>query len=483
MGKIFRLLVIALFVFGVTWLYMMWQWQVGNHLVSPRDIMLRLFVMPLAITAGIAYVMRYVQMARSARDQINSAAASDEAIPEKKPVPQNGPWLQVVQSAVVTATGSSLDEILQAQLEQPVPQLDEELSSEAGLPLRARRVPGLEMSPAEDDAEAAEMSHGEQRALALLREVLGQTTETLVLLAEVMSLVEPKHKPSSAKAAQLHPAWNGEYVPDETPVSAPSLRYPRSLDIIFAVAPDVSEAFKTAATRLLHSTLDAQKLPPTKLAMRFLAATEQRPLEMQLNQEIEQAHADRRARVMLILASNSTISQSDVERWEGRGELTMDQRGQLGKMPGEAACCIIAHNARFELPALPGLARLPLWTLAETPEKTRLATLWEQLAERDPEQKPKPGLALFSCQALSKTAVDSARFISNELPPLAEQDGGYACLGLMVGDCQPASDLVSLALALQASATQQHAVLLAINTANEVRALCVIDPLEAPEPT
>lgn len=487
MLKIFRVLLIAAVVFGLTWFYMLWQWQVSGRMVSPRDITIGLFVVPTVITAAIStvvtYVMKYVQAARDARDLAKDAAALAEE-EENAPAPVNssykpGPGLDVIQAVVVTAAGCSYEDVSQTLEENPMAPLDLELTNEAGLLLPSRRVADLELLETESD-EDIDLTTGERRALALMAQALGETSETVSLVAQALLVTETVRKPKTAVAAQLHPAWSGEYVPDEPQVAPAAIRAPRVLEVLVTVSPLASEAYKNEVTKLLQTQLAANGLPENKAEIRFLAPSEYRPLEEILNQKIDEAYNDRRARVLLVVASGSTVDQAMIERWESQGLLDTP-RGPRGKLPGEAACCLVLRNAKFESAELPSIARISLWTRPEDAEKAKLSSVWKQLAGTDPETAPQPGLALFSCPGLSKAAVDSSRFVTNKLPDLAEAENGYACLGLALGDCEPASDLVSLALAAQASATQQLVVLLAMNTHRAVRAMNLITPLEAPE--
>lgn len=483
MLKIFRVLIIAAIVFGLTWFYMLWQWQVSSRLVSPRDITIGLFVVPTVITAAIStvvtYVMRYVQMVRTARDIVKDAAETDE----DAPAPVNtsykpGAGLEVIQASVVTAAGCSYEDICKTLEEDPIAPLDLELTNEAGLLLPSRRVADLELIETESDEES-DLTAGERRALALMAQALGETNETVSLVAQSLLATESVRKPKTPVAAQLHPAWSGEYTPDEPQTAPAAIRAPRVLEVLVTVSPRASEFYKTEVTKLLQTQLSANGLPEDKAEIRFLTPSEYRSIEEILNQKIDEAYLDRRARVMLVIASGSTIDQADIERWESQGLLDTP-RGPRGKLPGEAACCLILRNAKFESTELPSTARISLWTRPEDAEKAKLSSVWKQLAGTDPDAAPKPGLALFSCPGLSKAAVDSSRFVTNKLPDLAEAENGYLCLGLAIGDCEPASDLVTLALAAQASATQQLAVLLAMNTQRSVRAMNLITPIEAP---
>lgn len=464
----------------MTWLYLLWQWQVSGRVVSPRDITVGLFVIPTAITAvisaAVSYVLRYVQMIRSAKDQLKDF--EEEGAEASPPVIQyqSGPTLEILQSVALTPLGNTFPEIYKALQETPIPPLDAELTNSAGLAVPSRRISTLDLD-AVKTSEETPLNPSEHRALAMMIQALSETDEQLGLIAEALLATEAARKPKTAKAAQLHPAWSGEYTPDEATPTPTVNRAPRVLEVLITVSADASDVFKNGAETIVTDFLARHQLPIEKIEIRFFTPTEFRSTEEFLNKKIEEAHLDRRARVILLLASNSSIDQEILDKWEAQDQLD-SANGIKGKLPGEAAACIILRNSSFNAPEINSSAQMTQWIIPENEGKTKLSNLWKQLSGADPAVAPKPELALFSCCGFTNAAAESARFINQTFPDLAESEDTYACLGLAYCDCGPAADLVTLALAAQASASENTTVLLTMNSHRDNRSMSIMTPIE-----
>lgn len=481
--RIIRFLIIGALVFTATWLYLLWQWQVSGRVVSPQDITIGLFVIPTAITAAtaaaVSYILRYVQMMRSAKDQLKDFEEEDAAAAPPVIKYQAGPTLEIIQSVALTPIGNTYEEIHKALQEAPIPPLDAELTNSAGISIPSRRINTLDLDTitiGEDES----LNPGEHRALAMMIQILAETHEQLGLIAEALIATDAAHKPRAPKAAQMHPAWSGEYATDAPPTIQISNRAPRVLEVLIALNANTNETFKRHVEIIVKNFLGTHQLADEKIEVRFFTPNEFRSTEEFLNKKIEEAHLDRRARVFLLIASTSNIDQETLDRWEAQEQID-NSNNIKGKLPGEAAACILLRNSNFNTPEIASSAKLTQWITLENTGKNTLSNLWKRLSGADPEAAPKPELALFSCKGFTKAAAESARFINQTFPELAENEDSHSCLGLTFCDCGAAAELVTLALAAQACNSEKTTVLLTMNSRRDNQSMSIMTPIEAPK--
>lgn len=315
--RLFRAVLSVALIFGAIWIAVIWHWQVTHRYPTAADIVLKLGVLPIGVTAGYWILRRLAAFARERWNRAASAPAPSAAAPAAAEVAafdETAFRLHLLAAGVRLPLGDDAQAVLAALESGASPGLDKELRDDDGLPVFAARVPGVEI----DEVRKASAAWAPPR---------GFTAEQLRALVLADALVEEL----VAEAKLLAAAGD-----DKTP--------PPSLRTLF-MFPDhwPEEAVRGAGTWLRQRVVQAawpqaQVLGEAVLVRdgaQAIAAIDNLLLMLNRNQ----AHD-----LCCVVACNSDVGEDTLARWSRAGTL-MSSANRLGRIPGEGAAGLLLSAA------------------------------------------------------------------------------------------------------------------------------------------
>ncbi|MGH6647691.1 hypothetical protein [Aquabacterium sp.] len=364
MSKVLKAGLLCLVVGALVWLVTLWRWQTADHDASGAEIVGQLFVLPLVLTAALLVAVWGVARVRAdaARPVVAAPLVRPRQamadVPGAASVDERRFSVAVLQSAVNLSVGDSPAQAWgQLQSATQRPSLDPHLQDVDGAPVFTARLPDLAVGDLRDSLPS-DVSDRVVRALALLQSPADDLIAKACELAEDWP-AEPgvplAHEPSPDRPAHL----SGMAPPVSEAVRLAS-RLPR-LNIRLAVPSAWSDAEREHASAWLRMrcTLLADECaafrhsPPTPHVHVLDHAD---GLWTLLDQEAVQWSREAAPQWSLVLAADSAIDETEVERRQVVGELFTSAH-QTGRIPGEAAAGLLLATAQW--PGLNGQTPLP----------------------------------------------------------------------------------------------------------------------------
>lgn len=376
MTKVFKAGALWLAIAVVVWLITIWRWQSTAYDASTADIVGQLFVLPLLLAGAFLLALWGVG---HLREQAGRPASGAEVKLPVVPAGQLGhvgyqdeaarqacAW--VLAEAVTLATGAVAEAAWSGIQSQTVrPGLDVHLQDVDGMPVFTSRVPELDLDDWLDahaelrTAQGARLSEPVLRGLALLE---GPLSEMLAVITELALADEAADAGSlrvldgtemgAGHTMKAHLSGVGGQVSKAT-VQAREAHAPQ-LTIRLVLPSHWPEAERAAAIDWLRSQcgalLDWAEGARAK-GLRWVTDVVEQPeaLWAEVDQQMVQWTRQARPELLLMLAVDSAVSVSHIDRMQAVGELFTSAH-QTGKVPGEGAVGLLLANAHW-----PGLAQ------------------------------------------------------------------------------------------------------------------------------
>lgn len=473
-ATVLRRTLAALVVFAMVWCAVVLHWRRSGATPGAGDVGLYLFALPLGLI-GVYWLLRWGLDQRTAA-QIATPHSAAAAGSDSGEQPQVDHVLHLLASAMLLPAGASADEVAQSLVEPKRPSLHSQLKNDAGMPVFAAPVDGLDPD-AVADAVRAVLPEGEdferlfpderQRALALLDPV----AEELLYLA--LPLVDEAFDPYAAlqpRAVDRGVLRIRLLLPQAWP---PPTRQ-AAADWLLA---------KAAAIGFRADDLSVESMPVTA------AAEVWRLLDQLAQAQARAAPHEGAYDRHLLLAAHSLIGEHSVEQLGQRRQLLASGHPE-GLIPGEGAAGVLLAGPALAMamPIDPD-ATAPL-RLHRVVHGASHADAHSRAAVRQAGELLQRALTLTAQAADTiltvvsdadhrpSRAIEIAGAVSAVLPEL---DPVQHCrhLGLACGDLGAVAPLALLALAA-AQAAQDAAPVLAMSLADATaRAAFVISPLPA----
>lgn len=449
----------SLAVFATVWLLMFSYWQYTARMPSTGDIMLWLLALPVLLLGGYVLVRRprsssgagaadtVVVSSARARPAAGSAAA------EKTDAAEARFQLAVLAAGLRAPHGAAAADLADAILDGKVPEPDPELQNEAGFPIFASRIQGLEIDELREqladlplaksgDIDTDSVAEERLRTMQSLSEVLA---ELLTHAGEALATASPARVDDGAvqatttasmlRVSLMLPGWWTEH---ERLLAAQWLQQ-------LSMQEDPSHAWQ----------FDHFSAGPEAGAWVLLDR-----INLTLNRDAA------KPALWIVLAGESAISASHVAQWEAKGLLYSGER-KPGLMPGEAAAGMLvtgATDVRYAKPDAVRVFRPAFGRLESTADATRVssATLLGTLADR---LLTTAELKIDAVQWVVSDAdhrasrvTEVANLLRDKLPHVPF-DSNNLFVGAACAHMGAAGDLVGLAMGCHLALEQQATVL------------------------
>lgn len=356
MTKVWKVAGVWLVMAAVVWLFTIWRWQTTDVMVSDRDIVLQLLVLPLLLTGalvgalwGLHHLRASVALESDATSpgagpSLDSSAASsgaDEALRCAQA------WL--LTSAVALPVGSRTDAAWATLSSQAArPSLDPSLLDHDGLPVFTCRAAWVDEALADADTAAEEHARPERvrRAWLLLQPVLGQLLDALTLLGPDAAGPESHPHPDHVQAPV---SMKAHLAGVAMPLSASQQQSREAgrphLTVRLVLPRDWAEEdrnwFTQAARQASGALLDwAERTGCRALHWQTTPPETPEALWVEIDQMVLRWQRDPTPALTLLLAVDSAVDADEVERRQARGEL-FTAHHQNGQVPGEAAAGLL----------------------------------------------------------------------------------------------------------------------------------------------
>lgn len=378
--------------------------------------------------------------------------------------------LFVLASAVHLPAGATAGEVLEALSEGKRPGLHAQLRDNAGMPIFAAEVDGLDgeslgeaLASFLTDGEALESVFAAEdlRALALLEPVADE------LLATCLTDDADVHRdvytlgPQRAAAAMLR-------VRLLLPAAWSTAAHQAAADWLLARATEAGHRAQALSVEVVPVEAPAE-------VWRLIDHIAQSEARLSSPAAVRDRH--------LLLAAFSMLGEQSIERLSGEQRLLSSQRPD-GRIPGEGAAGVLlaatSHPASAEAPAPLRLHRVLLGQASQgVPTKTSVRQSSELVAralQTARQAADDVGCVLSDSDHRPSRAVELAGAVSLQFPELDPVAQCFS-LGLGCGELGPVAPLALLAIAAARSEADGKAVLALSVADDQARAALVLSPL------
>lgn len=347
MTRILKIVLLWLIVGAMVWLFTVWHWQQSGRDVDLSDIVSYLLVLPTVIVGGWLLALWAVKKIRAkvaqdivlpASQSVHSAPArsGDEALQQAHAL--------VLDAAVHTCVGpDAMSSLAEVQAGTARPGLDATLQDFDGLPIFSARVADLDLGDADigelptADAPAVAVS----RAMALLRGPVEQLADTwmslLAQLAPAQGATNGAADHEWGSGAKTYLSGVGHRTPHDEMQRARPIQW--AVRILMPASWSVADQdLVVCAIRSRLAAVVDQAIASGAAAPQWQVIPPATPeiWWSELDAHIKRWGRDGTAEALLILAVDSALDETTVERWQSVGELFTAQH-QTGRVPGEAA--------------------------------------------------------------------------------------------------------------------------------------------------
>lgn len=383
MTKVLKAGALWLAITIIVWLITIWRWQSDAHDARAGEIVGQLFVLPALLTVFLLLVLWAVKHLRlqAAAPVLAASEGSAAARPVAMPAQassdeaQRGLSAWVLAETVTLAAGNDAAGAWAGLRSHAVrPELDSELQDVDGMPVFTSRVADLDVRDWLDaHAELTQASHLSEsvlRGLALLEGPLHQ------MLQAVQAW--PASAPSSGAGQTAMEKADGQAgLPMKAHLSGVAAPVNRAqVQARAAMAPQLTVRLllpqhwpageREAAVEWVRSQcgalLDWAEAHQAH-CVRWLTDVVERPecLWEEVDRQIVQWSRAPRPELWLLLAVDSAVSESGIDRMQAVGELFTSSH-QTGKVPGEAAAGLLLANEHWPLlQAEPDMQPVRMW--------------------------------------------------------------------------------------------------------------------------
>lgn len=380
---------LGLVIVATVWVLTLLQWRRAPEAVSGQDIILRLIVLPLLLTAVALLAWRAVKRLRALAQrppqtglfaggapgaEARGASAGESKASAEAPVLPEQPVATVLAEALCLAAGHGAAEAWQALKEGGVrPGLDPELSDADGLPIFSARVPDLdlhdwllahaELGPPGD----AVCPDPVLRALALIEGPLHSLLDALsqwqpdASSAQGMQALGPAMTSSLPQDAPSHLSGvgrqDGRAERQARAERAPILHVRLCLPADWS-ADDRGQAVDWVRSQCgaLLDWVEAHGAPSPQWHVGWHAARQSddasaapgpEAVWSDLASHWDAWSASSRPQLLLLLAADTAVDDACVAQWQARGELFTSHH-QRGRVPGEAGVGLLLANRAWD---------------------------------------------------------------------------------------------------------------------------------------
>jgi hypothetical protein len=481
--KLLRSLFLMLFVTALVWAAVVWRWQHTARAVEPRDVLVYLVALPLAVIVGfvaLRWAWRRAERAQSsAAAPGTSAGVAAIAAPPAPSEQERVLALRILGLSVALPGAEDASAALELAAEPPTIKLDAQLLDRDGLGVFTRRCAALE-PPELPDEHAALQGSVVARALAL-----GERCVDAVLQAWPLPEDDARAN-TSARAARAAA---------ELP-----------LHMLWAIDEHASTQERAAIEAFVNARLPAWSAQTRGLAWQLELAPVRNgeALLLQAERRLVMAHRAGREELVLVVAAQSLLDERVADRLDAEGRLFTAQRGQ-GVMLGEGGAALLLAPPPLKIETAPSAARPAMLSGPTLPElRAQLHRLSAQRREKSadeagrvtgdtlaetmrqalavvPQLKPEAlPLAIADTDAQRSRVNELLQALQVALPGLqmAEQ---CRRIGLVAGCTGVASAPMALALAAAHAHAKREPALMLTQADPHDRLAAVITPPPSPE--
>ena len=484
----------TLLVFVVVWLVVVGYWHYTRRVVSSTDLVVWLGLLPGGLTVGYWAIGRLIAVGRTLdarrRQTANAQANAAPPDPDDGRIQPLDPPVLVIGSALASGLGDAGAWIERTRGYAIHHVLDEMLSDALGWPLRSIRLDDVDEpeDPTSDETTAA-MRPGVRRAARLLDRVLGDLDDVLGRAAGFAALARANASPAEPRVS-LHPEWNGLAAPagieDARSAGAECGVFELAVHLMLPAFVDDSEA-EALGARCRAWALRAG-WPPESVTIVVARTDETRAPWALLGEWIrQQLRAPQR--VLVLLSALSWIDELVLADQLMRDPTWAERLRRSATVVGEVAAGIVLTSGPVGDPATGqsglALARLSRLALSErrhpvdvkgSVEAELLDTLAQGLVRAC-------GVDIAAVRRIVATGdfgdrrpVELGKWLSETLPHLSLVDDSIQ-VGTHLGQCDPASDLAALVLAVESCREVEAPVLCCSNHSGRWRGLSAVLPV------
>jgi hypothetical protein len=312
-----RLLLLSLVITALVWAVVVWRWQQTQRAVGMRDMAVYLVALPVLLVCGVL-ALRWAWR-RAAHVQVAAAlAASAQPLAVAAASVATGEAhgaMHVLAQGVACAGADDAAAALNLLTDAPPAQLDPLLRDADGMGVFTRRC-------AQVDAD------GPDRAVALVHRCIEPVLRTLRHLSDAAQASLPPDEPAPA-----HPTL---IVPRKPQRARPVLH------VLWGLSETADSSARATTASMAAASVKAwsRQLGGFDWQLDLLPVPSGEALLLQAEQRLLTGCGEARDEMVLVIAAESSLDETLVERLDAAGQLYTARR-QGGVMPGEAAAALL----------------------------------------------------------------------------------------------------------------------------------------------
>lgn len=490
--RLFILLAKGLLFFVLVWLAVMAYWHYTRRIVSSADLLIYLGLLPIGLLLAYWLTKGGIYLGKQAYSRFQTRAVTKQAEPGSAlnaaapNVPGQETTLLVLANSVRSGMGDAemwIDKTREYEIHHA---LDTDLSEALGFGIRSVRMAELD-----DHDESENMQGAVARMGHMLHLVQDDLSDVMRLAASLAVSGDPKKRLADTRVA-LHPEWGQNPVPtatEEVPAKAASQENIISNLALFLLLPDFVTAEES--DRLKQNCLEwalslgwptaavhvsAVILPDTQASLKKLVDVLRQQSQSPLH-------------LLVVLSAVSWLDESLLNARMQRDNFWADRLRKASTIVGEAAAGMVISNQALHDPetgeSQSGLARLTLLSAGERqkPIDAKGSIEAELLVQMAQGIGQSCGVELNQFKYLVATGdfgldrpVELGRWMSECMPHL-NVVGDSLQLGLHVGECEPVSDLLGMALAVEHCRQAEAPILFCSNHSTSWRGMLAALPI------
>ena len=503
MSKVWKILALLLVITALVWLTTMWRWQSAQVDPSATDLVLKLGVLPVVLTAALVMtvwaVTRLRTYAVAPAASVAVATAPSQAATVNTAASERSAHVRVLASAVQLRAGSNWSTAQSGIANgECKPELDAQIKDDDGVAVFTAPLPDLATDAVADAMAELVATLARARPDAWVGfETPPEVLRALTLMSLAAGSMQEAIEAQWPALAALPPA-------NRNKTAAPAV--PPSVSIRVAIPARWSAQSQQAASAWLEQLFDPFIEAGLKAAGQSRAMAHSARPAMQLHvhpvasaeafwllmdQQLLQWQRDKEAGLLWVLAADSLVGNSDIDAMASAQEL-FSGNNQRGRVPGEGAAALLLASPTWPAPpaAQPPLARLHRANLMRRDKsadasgrispQTLLQTATDALQGSGWQPAQVQHLTADTDHRASRTGEVYETLL--ELLPHIEPGEQALRLGVGCGDLGVARLLACVALTVsQVQESQKPALVLGAFPAFERFAVAVTPPVAPPE--
>ena len=489
--RLFVLLLKGLLFFIVVWLAVIAYWQVTRRVVSSSDLLIYLVLLPIGLLLTYWLLKGTFHLGKKgiawyrnrAAHKPENPGATDEARADA--VGRQEKSLHVLGSAIFSGMGDAETWIEKTRAYEIHHELDNTLTDALGFAVRSMRIAELDEMELSDDIPL-----GVQRMTHMLDRVLDDLSDVVTRAASDTLRVNLKRS-ASDQGVVLHPEWRGPAtaqveVPPPEPIAQGTTLTGLSIFLFLPgfIADDNAERLKS----LCMDWATSAGWKPGAVVVNAVVAQDSQMGLKKLGEVIQQ-QLQRPHQLLVLLSAVSWLDESLLTERLQHDAVWADRLRKASTIVGEAAAGVVLSNHPLvdseTQDASPSLARLSLLSLGERqkPVDVKGSIEAELLVNLSQDLEQAHGVNASQYKQLVATGdhsqgrpVELGRWLTDCLPHMSLVDDSIL-VGQHLGECDPVSNLLALALAVESCRQEDTPVLFCSNHGMSWRGLSVVMPV------